>query len=137
LTGGGDRTTIKGMGTTLRSLVLIAAGLLLLPQGWCCFVLCVAPAPPKPPVPSPPSCCESSCPVPADEAPSEPTQPLLCCCDDLSSDRPPQQVVVTADLTVSDPPSDPPSAEQRPAAPNAPFVASSPPAHILQCVWLC
>jgi hypothetical protein len=136
------------MGTTLRALILTVGGLLALPQGWCCFVLALAAAPCRRtpdarPVPTkteaPPCCREASRPRPV-EMPAEPPapEPPLCCCDDLSWDRPPQPLVATADLAAADLPPDLVLPEApRPALTVAPPPAVSPPVRLLHCVWLC
>jgi len=123
--------------SAFSKLLALTSGILVgLPPGWCC----AAPSPKAAELPPQPvhSCCQHEQPMPDKEpAPAQPIQ--KCCCEkDLAS--PPSPETTSPELAISIPL----------AIPDAPALLaagvsdlcftdhfSSPPLHVLQCVWRC
>ena len=115
------------------ALVLIAPG------GWCCFLAPAAPAETEPvshcPHCPPPEPADS----PDDDAPREPNGPMNCPCLDRQATAPVaadelKPVLHFAPLSgMVDVPA--PASDTMP--PARPALASSPPLHLLHCLWLC
>lgn len=117
-----------------KLLVLTSALLLALPPGWCC----AAPSPKDADLPVQPThpCCQHEQSTPDQKpAPAQPVQ--KCCCDnDLAS--PPSPETTSPDLAISIPVAIPAPALHATGVSDLSFTDfSSPPLHVLQCVWRC
>jgi hypothetical protein len=126
----------------VSSLVLAASLVLVLPHGWCCILVRTARAGSQPAPKTQHSCCcrtPISKPVPANQGPL-PAKP--CPCDD-------RQTVMASFAPLEKPKAQPTFATVEPsfdllalAASNSvqaysPVHPSSPPVHVIDCVWLC
>jgi hypothetical protein len=138
------------MSSLFRQVLAFTCSVLVaLPPGWCCFIetspCCQTQTPPKKEQPAdpPPCCCchhQAGAEEHVSDVPAQPSAPQkLCCCEPTPSALP-RIEKFSADLTavLLPLPVEAPTvfSVSVPTGPGS-LLSSSPPLHVLQCVWRC